>query len=171
MTDRSASTIANRGFTRAEIEDFLYMEAELLDSWKLKEWLDLFTQDARYLVPSTDLDAAASPDHSLFFIADDRHRLSERVARLMKKTAFSEFPRSKTRHIVGNVRIADVQGEECTVKAAFLTYRGKRGVADTYIGTSEYRLVRSPEGLRIREKRCVLDLETLRPHGRISIIL
>ena len=29
--------------TRAAIEDFLFHEAELLDSWRLAEWAELFT--------------------------------------------------------------------------------------------------------------------------------
>ena len=34
--------------SRAAIEEFLYREAELLDDWRLPEWADLFTDDARY---------------------------------------------------------------------------------------------------------------------------
>ena len=41
--------------TRSEAEDLLFEEAELLDQWKLDQWLALFTEDAAYLVPSTDL--------------------------------------------------------------------------------------------------------------------
>src|SRR5207253_10818569 len=40
--------------TRAEVEDFLYHEAALLDAWKLDEWLALLTDDATYRVPSND---------------------------------------------------------------------------------------------------------------------
>ena len=76
---------------RSRIEDFLYLEADLLDQWRLPEWLALFTDDALYEVPCTDLPAGASPDENLFYIADDRFRLGERVKRLMKKTAHSEF--------------------------------------------------------------------------------
>ncbi len=54
-----------------EVEDFLFLEAELLDGWKLEQWLQLFTPDGRYLVPSCDLPEDASPDKSLFYIADD----------------------------------------------------------------------------------------------------
>jgi hypothetical protein len=32
-------------------------------------------------------------------------------------------------------------------------------------------LVRGPAGLLFRERRVVLDLETLRPHGKLSFIL
>ncbi len=157
--------------TRAEAEDFLFAEAELLDDWKLDEWLELFTDDAEYHVPATDLDPAASPDDNLFYIADDRRRLQERVIRLRKRTAHSEFPRSKTRHLVSNVRIKDVTADEAVVTTAFATFRSKDGVTDAYVGSARYRLVR-PEGrLKIREKRCVLDMDGLRPHGRISILL
>ena len=34
-----------------EIEQFLYAEAELLDQRRFNEWLDLFTEDARYWMP------------------------------------------------------------------------------------------------------------------------
>ena len=34
--------------SRAEIEDFLFTEADLLDEWRLPEWLELFTDDVRY---------------------------------------------------------------------------------------------------------------------------
>lgn len=156
---------------REDVEDFLFHEAELLDEWRLNEWLALFTDDARYLVPSTDLKPDASPDNNLFYIADDRFRLGERVARLMKRTAHSEYPRSKTRHLVSNVRIRARGTESLEVGAAAVTYRTKDGVTDTYVGFNRYQLAVNGSGLRIREKRCHLDLDGLRPHGRVSILL
>jgi len=156
---------------RDEVEDFLFREAELLDDWRLREWLELFTDDARYLVPSTDLKVDASPDDNLFYIADDRFRLGERVARLMKRTAHSEHPRSKTRHLVANVRIRGRSQDAIEVGAAAVTYRTKNGITDTFIGSNRYQLVVNGQGLKIREKRCHLDLDGLRPHGRISILL
>ena len=157
--------------TRADVEDLLFLEAELLDDWKLEQWLALYTEDATYSVPSTDLPADATPDKSLFYIADDRMRMQQRVVRLMKKTAHAEYPRSRTRHLVSNVRVGAMEGEQLNASAAFVTYRTKNGHTDTFIGSLRYRLQRQGEALRIREKRCLLDLDGLRPHGRISIIL
>lgn len=157
--------------TRAEVEDLLFKEAELLDEWQLDQWLALYTDDAAYYVPSTDLPRDASADRSLFYIADDRRRMQERVIRLMKKTAHSEQPRSRTRHLVSNVRIRAAEGDDVTASAAFVTYRTKDGHTDTYIGSALFHLRRVDGELRIREKRCQLDLDGLRPHGRISIIL
>lgn len=157
--------------TRTEVEDLLFHEAELLDTWQLHEWLTLFTEDGCYYVPSTDLPRTASADDSLFYIADDPVRLRERVVRLMKKTAHAEYPRSRTRHLVGNVRILDANAEEVRVAAAFITYRMKFGSNDAFVGSTHYRLRRIEGQLRIVEKRCFLDLEALRPHGRVSILL
>lgn len=157
--------------TRAEVEDLLFLEAELLDDWKLHEWLALYTDDATYSVPSTDLPPDADPGKSLFYIADDRVRMQERVVRLMKKSAHSEYPRSRTRHLVSNVRVGVTEGDLLSASAAFVTYRTKNGHTDAFIGSLRYRLQRQGGGLRIRDKRCVLDLDGLRPHGRISIIL
>jgi len=161
-----------QNLTRSEVEDFLYHEAALLDDWRLDDWLALYTADARYEVPATDLPRDASPDSSLFYIADDAFRLGERVKRLHKKMAVSEQPRSKTRHIVSNVRILARSADSAQVNAAFVTYRSKDGFTDTYVGSTDYTLVRGADGaLKIRSKRCVLDLESLRPQGRVSILL
>lgn len=157
--------------TRAEAEDLLFEEADLLDQWKLEQWLKLYTDDAAYLVPSTDLPPGADPAKTLFYIADDRARMNERIVRLMKKSAHSEYPRSRTRHLVGNVRVGAPQGDETPVSAAFVTFRTKGAITDTYMGRLLYRLRRVDGALRIREKRCELDLDGLRPHGRVSIIL
>lgn len=157
--------------TRSDVEDLLFLEADLLDDWKLKEWLELYTEDAEYEVPSADLPGDADPAKSLFYIADNRFRLEERVVRLNKKTMWSEHPRSKTRHLVSNVRILDAAGDELRARAAFAVYRTKWGNTDVYVGSYEYRLRMTDRGLKIRKKRSILELDCLRPQGRVSILL
>jgi p-cumate 2,3-dioxygenase beta subunit len=157
--------------SRTAVEEFLFAEADLLDEWRLPEWLELFTDDATYAVPATDVPANASPDSSLFYVADDRFRLSERVKRLMKRTAHAEFPHSRTRHVVSNVRIRSRAETELEISSAFITFRTKDGVTDTYFGSNRYKLVQVEGQLRIRDKRCLLDSEGLRMQGRVSIIL
>lgn len=156
-----------------EVEDFLYYEAELLDDWKLDEWFALFTSDCRYLVPPCDLPDDASPDTTLFYIADNHVLLGERVKRLAKRNAHAERPRSKTRHLISNVRVLLVGGNggEISARCAFLTHRSRTGVIDTFIGTSTYSLVRQANQLRIQKKTCRLDYENLFEQGRLSILL
>ena len=66
--------------SRAAIEEFLYREAELLDDWRLPEWAELFTDDARYDIASLDSEdpGKADPATSLFVLADDKMRIVSR---------------------------------------------------------------------------------------------
>src|SRR6516162_4040890 len=74
-----------------EVEAFLAYDSELLDDWRLEEWLQLFTPDCRYLVPATDR-PAGDPRDDLFFIRDDHFLLSERVGAMVNGTAWTESP-------------------------------------------------------------------------------
>lgn len=156
---------------RTEVEDFLIHEAALLNEWRLEEWVALFAEEGTYLVPNVAGDPYASPDSTLYLIADDHYHLVERVKRLGKKTAHAEQPRSATRRLVSNVRILARSVEEVRVEASFVTYRVNQGVTDIYFGRHEYVLVERGDALRILEKRTILDTGALRPQGRLSIIV
>lgn len=156
--------------SRAEVEDFLFREAALLDEWKVAEWAALFTDDGEYMVPPTD-DPRADPKTTLFLVYDDRHRLAERAKRLLSKQAHAEFPHSRTVHSYGNVQVDAGEGEEIAVRCTFVVWRNKGPVSESYPGHMRFRLVRDGEGFRIREKRAELALEVLRPHGKVSVIL
>ena len=69
------------------------------------------------------------------------------------------------------MRIRERHEDELLVSSAFLVYRTKDGVTDTYFGSSRYRLALKGGSFRIRDKRCLLDTDGLRPQGRVSIIL
>jgi hypothetical protein len=51
-----------------------------------------------------------------------------------------------------------------------VTYRTSQGVTDAYFGRHEYLLVR-PDAILIKEKRTILKMGALRPHGKLSIIV
>ncbi|HKQ28315.1 MAG TPA: aromatic-ring-hydroxylating dioxygenase subunit beta, partial [Burkholderiales bacterium] len=114
---------ADVAVSRAEVEDFLYQEAALLDAWKLDQWLALLTEDATYRVPSNDR-PDSDPRGSLFTIADDMARVRSRVTRLKDRNAHAEFPPSRTRRIISNVRI--VEKNPLRVEANFVVYRYRR---------------------------------------------
>lgn len=156
---------------RYRVETFLFHEADLLDRWQLMDWLDLFAEEASYLVPPTDVAGdEADPATALFYVFDDRARIRERVVRLEKKGAHSEYPRSKVRHLVSNV-LVERGDDDIRAKASFAVWRSKDGNTDVFVGHYRYRLVEVGADLKIAEKKCVLDLDALRPHARISIIL
>lgn len=155
---------------RQTIEDFLYEEAALLDEWRLDEWLDLLTEDATYEVPATDT-PDGDPRHTLSLIADDKVRIRSRVAQLLGKSAWAENPPSRTRRMISNVRLRKVDGEQLFVTANFVVYRMRFEHMDTYVGRYEYILVQRDGRLKIRARKAILDLEALRPHGKVSILL
>jgi len=154
---------------RAEVEDFLYHEAALLDAWRLDEWLALLTDDATYRVPSND-QPESDPKAALFTIADDMRRVRARVARLKDPHAHAESPRSRTRRLISNVRI--VEQAPLRVEANFVVYR-YRGNEDvrTYVGRYRYTLVRQDGGLRIKAREAILDAMELASLGTVSFIL
>jgi p-cumate 2,3-dioxygenase beta subunit len=156
--------------TRPEVEDFLYLEAELLDAWELDDWLGLYTADARYVVPCTN-DPDGDPSRDLVLIDDNRLRMQARVERLNSRKAHREYPHSNTRHLVTNVRLRPVEGGELPVRASFTVWRFRGGRETTYVGGYEYRLILDGETLKIRSKRVVLDMTALRPASDVAIIL
>jgi len=167
--------------TRQEVEDFLYREAALLDAWQLDEWLALLTEDAVYRVPSNDA-PDADPKSTLFLIADDIQRLRGRVARLKDPHAHAEFPHSRTRRLITNVRIMGsdtllqdgnkVSDPTLFVEANFVVYRFRRDERiGQYVGRYRYRLRVIGGELRIALREAVLDAHELASLGSVSFIL
>ncbi len=156
---------------RAEVEELFIREAELLDNWQLDEWLTLLTQDASYFVPPTNKPYASHAD-TLFIIADDIIRLRERVIRLKDPNCHAEYPPSRTRRFIANVRVREAADGRIAALANFVVYRNRRG-GDTRVYTGEYRNILAHEGsaLKIEEKRAVLDAEELGAMGAVSFIL
>ncbi len=115
--------------TREEVLDFLYREAELMDSGRLEEWLALLTDDIQYRMPVRLTRERTSPtDRSdeMQFFWDDRATIELRIRRLRTDFAWAEDPPSRTRHFVSNVQIATAAGaDELDVRCYVLVYRNR----------------------------------------------
>lgn len=169
--DAAGTRSALKPRTRAEYEDFLFNEAALLDEWRLDEWLALFTTDSIYEVPTMGQGLETGPDNTLYYVADDYCRLQHRVKRLGKPSAHAEWPHSTHVRAVNNVRILGVEELGVHIACTFTTYRSKHHVTDTYIGHAHYWLVDEGGEIRINAKRVLLGMNSLQPHGKVSIIL
>lgn len=161
----------SRLFSRAACEDFLFHEAALLDEWRLDEWFALFADGATYDVPAAGARDDSDAAKELFYIADDYHRLRHRVERLKKTSAHAEYPRSDSARLISNVRVLNADAKEAAVACVFVTYRSKNNVTDCFFGHHRYRLVAKDGEIRIAAKRSLLDMSSLVPQGRVSIIL
>lgn len=152
---------------RRAVEEFLYTEAELLDGWRLREWLELLTEDVRYRVPiriakERSDDERAGVSTEMFHLDEDIHSLQLRVDRLETGFAWAEDPPSRLRHFVTNVRVRE-PGEELAVRSNVLVYRSRwdRPEHDLLSG-ERHDVLRHVDGeLKLAERTVVLDSTTL----------
>ncbi len=156
--------------TLGEVERFFVEEAALLDEWRLVEWLGLMTEEVRYLIPPLDA-PESEPHNTLFLVSDNLVNLRSRVEQLLGRSSWAENPRSRTRRLITNVRVLEADGDQALVTANFAVWRFQMESTDVYVGRYRNRLRRTGQGLRFVERRAILDLDVLRPHGKISFIL
>ena len=162
---------ARNGVTRVEVEDFLFHEAALLYDWKLAEWEALLTDDAAYYVPPND-QPESDHRHTLFLVADDRERIRQRIIRVLDPNCHAEFPKSRTRRMISNVRITGVDGDLVSVAANFVCYRYRRFERiREYVGGYRYILKRTGGSFQIKERRVLIDAHELGSLGSVSFIL
>ena len=153
-----------------EVQQFLFMEARLLDDGLFDEWLELFTDDCRYWMPARETTMALADsvrdDRELPIFDDDKSFLRARVSRLTKTPmAHAEQPRSRTRHFVTNVWIAKCNGDELTVEVNLLVYQSRlERTESTFVGRRTDVVRRTAAGLRIAYRKIILD-QTLIPRS------
>src|SRR5699024_12202242 len=70
-----------------------------------------------------------------------------------------------------NILVNNLESDVISVECNFTTHRTKREVVDTFIGKVEYELVHENNKLAIKSKKVMLNLDSLRPHGKVSLIL
>lgn len=120
--------------TQHRIEQFLYYEADLLDRFELEEWLALLDEEILLEVPVRVARHPGSeqPEFSedANYLREDYEMIRERVGRLAKEYAWSENPRSRVRHILGNVRVLDADDDVLTVANNQHVFRSYGDTAD-----------------------------------------
>ena len=162
-----------------ELEQFLYSEATLLDEHRFEEWLQLFTPEARYRVPTRTNRASRTPEPENLLAPeapahfdDDYRGLAVRVARLTSGLAWSEYPISRTRRLVSNVQLRALPTPgELEVKSAFLLYRSRQEHAvDLFAGLRHdvLRQAEAPGAWRIVQRTVLLD-QTVILAGNLSV--
>jgi len=154
---------------KAEIEDFLYHEVDLLDERRYDEWLDLFTDDARYWmpmrrnVPHDERErefTRAGLDVNWF--DEGKDTLTRRVRQIQTGVHWAEEPPSRLCHMLSNVQIVAATPSEVTVKCRFLIYRNRvETETDFLVGKREDVLRRVDGSWKIAHRKIVLDQSVL----------
>jgi|SRR6516165_1622962 3-phenylpropionate/cinnamic acid dioxygenase small subunit len=155
---------------RHQIDDFLYLEAELLDERRLREWLELLTDDVHYWMPvrhnplerPQELEQELSKRGESYYFNDTRETLRIRIERLYSKTAWAEMPPSRTRHLISNIRIKKDDGVEIEVHSNFIVYRTRMEKdEDLFVGTRKDILRRVNGEFKIARRTILLDQAVL----------
>ncbi len=146
-----------------QIEQFLYREAELLDRFEMEAWFDLVDKDIVLKVPIRS-DRGPGSDRSTFsdetyYLHNDYEMLSERVDKLSKEYAWSENPRSRVRHMIGNTRVNETADGEYDVWNNQFVYRSQGDTAayTMLVAQRETRLERTNGEFQITDRTVYLD--------------
>ena len=152
-----------------ELTEFLYREAEMLDERRYEEWLDLFTEDARYWLPlrrnmkSTELERENSSESSgISWFDEGKETLTGRVRQIQTGVHWAEEPLSRVCHIVSNVQVLKATSAEVMVKSRILVYRNRlQDETDFFVGKREDLLRRVNRQWKIARRKIILDQNVL----------
>ena len=149
--------------TQHAVEQFLSREAELLDTFALEAWLDLLDEDVLLEVPVRVARHPGSErpafSEETNYLREDYEMLRERVGRLAKEYAWSENPRSRIRHVIGNVRVLEATDEELTVANNQHVFRSYGDTADHDLLSAQRHTVlrRGDDGFTVGHRTVYLD--------------
>ncbi|WCT75130.1 3-phenylpropionate/cinnamic acid dioxygenase subunit beta [Sphingomonas naphthae] len=155
-----------------EIEEFLYREADMIDSRHFEEWLDYFAEDIRYWVPiRKNLQFKhrfddATDEHESAWIDDTRATLQARVYQVMTKIHWAEEPLSRVSHIVANIYVDGVEetpdGQVITVRSKLICHRSRMEEAGEMLVAKRIdKIRRTDAGLKIFWRKILIDQATL----------
>jgi 3-phenylpropionate/cinnamic acid dioxygenase small subunit len=175
VVGRPSSVVRADSPEYADILDFLYREAELLDAWRFEEWLTLLTEDIVYRMPARlttrNRNTPGFSDATAIF-NDNLASLRVRVARFGTSFAWAEDPPSRTRHFVTNVRVnRSEHSNELDVRANLLLYRVRadQPVPDIFSG-ERHDILRPADGTLKLARRIIFLDQTLVNARHLSIL-
>ncbi len=150
---------------RLEIEDFLYNEADLLDDHRYEDWLDLFTEDARYFMPmrrnvsSEEMETENTKErHEMSWFDEGKATLIKRVQQIRTGVHWAEEPYSRISHLVANIRIVEHDGDEVKVRCKFIVYRNRMVDEESlFVGKRFDTLRREGRKWKIARREIVMD--------------
>jgi 3-phenylpropionate/cinnamic acid dioxygenase small subunit len=158
----------------AEIAQFLYAEAELLDERRHDEWLTLLADDIRYWMPmrrnvkyGDDAREFTRETEDVSWFDEGKDTLTRRVRQIQTGIHWAEEPQSRISHLVSNVQLLSVlpdvhTPQDIVAKCRFLIYRNRvETETDLLVGKREDTLRRHGDGWLIARRRIILDQNVL----------
>ena len=142
---------------QTEVTNLIYRESTLLDRREWYDWIDLYTEDAVYWVPSWANEEETTDDPELqlnLIYLRNRGGLEDRVFRIESRDSYASVPLDRTVHVVGNVLVEE-DGDEVQATANCIVHSyGKKG-SITRGSLYDFTLRRVDGELKICRKKIV----------------
>ena len=165
----------------AEVSEFLHTEADLLDERRYTEWLDLLADDFTYSmplrlnVPYSDANNGGTETRTgtdICWFDEPKETVELRVRQLLTGVHWAEEPVSRVSHLITNIRVEDVEGDEVRLASKFLVYRNRvSDETDILVGRRRDTVRRDPDtGWKVARRHILLD-QTVLLAKNLSILL
>jgi 3-phenylpropionate/cinnamic acid dioxygenase small subunit len=154
---------------RHRVEQFYIHEADLLDTRRFREWLDLLDEDMRYWMPVAINKEMGRWDgeytregKDLNWFDEGKFELEQRVEQLMTGLHWAEEPVSRTSHMVANLRVAELEDGLIDAHCRFFVYRNRTETeTDFFVGKRHDRLRPAGDSFLVASRELFLDQSVL----------
>src|SRR5262245_42736188 len=172
MADLQSTTDAAlaRLVLQQQVEAFLYREARYLDERRLTELLDFMAEYVHYFMPIRrnvkygDWHLEFSdPEREISYFDEGKDILEGRVRQLNTGVHWAEEPVSRFEHLISNVELVAVDGDELQVNSKFFCYQNRlTDEVNTFVGRRYDHLRRDSEtGVKIAKRTIYLAQNVL----------
>lgn len=143
--------------SKDDIVNLVAMDGTLLDEKSFTDWLKLYVEDCIFWMPAWDDDSdhqTADPDKEVSLIYySSRAGLEDRIYRIGTQRSSASKPLFRTTHIVSNILIENFGENEAKVKTSWVTHAFRNQKSSSYFGNTEYLMLNTDLGLKIKSKR------------------
>ncbi len=167
---QSREQLLERLLLERAIEQFYYREAQLLDDRRFSDWIDLLTEDIHYHMPlrrnvkfGEQYRENSDSESEISWFDEGKVTLAGRVRQINTGLHWAEEPFSRVRHIITNVQILGVRGDELDVTSNFFVWTNRlKDEVNLFIGKRDDVLRRDAEtGWKIAKRTIILDQNVL----------
>lgn len=160
---------------KADMEDFLYAEADLLDNRQFRDWLNLLADDMTYFMPirrNVKFGQHAQRENTvqgsgISWFDEDKWTLTKRVDQILTGVHYAEEPLSRVCHMVSNVQVLGATPsleapQEVEVRCRFLVYQNRIEYETyTFVGKRTDLIRKTSDGWKIARREILLDQNVL----------
>ena len=160
---------------KADMEDFLYAEADFLDNRQYRDWLNLLADDITYFMPiRRNVKFGQHSDREntrtgtgISWFDEDKWTLTKRVDQILTGVHYAEEPLSRVTHMISNVQILRVtpsleEPSEVELRCRFLVYQNRIEYETyTFVGKRTDLIRKTEEGWKIARREILLDQNVL----------